>query len=73
MLEIMPADPAGFYEGWAALRTPAWRYIRWDGGVRELYDLAADPWEMTNLVEQDPARVEEMDGRLDELIEESRA
>jgi N-acetylglucosamine-6-sulfatase len=72
MLEIMPADPDGFYEGWAALRTPAWRYIRWDSGVRELYDLAADPWEMANLVEQDAARAEQMDARLDELIEGSR-
>jgi len=73
MLQIMPADPDGFYEGWAALRTPGWRYIRWDSGTRELYDVAADPWEMTNLVDEDQARADEMDARLDELIEESRA
>jgi arylsulfatase A-like enzyme len=72
MLHIMPADPDGFYEGWAALRTPSWRYIRWDGGTRELYDLAADPWEMENLVEQEAATAAEMDARLDELIEASR-
>jgi arylsulfatase A-like enzyme len=73
MLEIMPADPDGFYEGWAALRTPDRRYIRWDSGARELYDLVADPWEMMNLVDEDPARADAMDARLDELVEASRA
>jgi hypothetical protein len=23
-----------------------WHYIRWETGRRELYDLAADPWEL---------------------------
>ena len=40
---------------WAAVRTTPlyadglWHYIEWDNGERELYDLAADPWELVNV------------------------
>ena len=33
-----------------AVRTKDWRYIRYADGSEELYDLAADPEELTNLV-----------------------
>lgn len=71
LLEIMPADPAGIYAGWAAIRTPAWRFIRWDSGARELYDLAADPWELENLVKDQSQRAKGLETRLDALIDES--
>jgi len=29
-----------------------WHYIRWQTGRRELYDLAADPWEMHDMAQQ---------------------
>jgi choline-sulfatase len=32
-----------------AIRTEAWRYIRYTSGERELYDEAADPGEISNL------------------------
>jgi N-acetylglucosamine-6-sulfatase len=35
--------------GWYAVRTARWTYVEWDDGERELYDLAVDPWELTNL------------------------
>jgi arylsulfatase A-like enzyme len=68
ILEIMPADPAGIYEGWAALRTPRLRYIRWDSGRQELYDLDADPWEMEDLSKKRRRLVATLDARLDELV-----
>jgi hypothetical protein len=45
---------------WTAVTTYAghplgrWHFIRWQNGRRELYDLAADPYELHD-VAQDPA------------------
>src|SRR5690606_21025569 len=38
--------------GYRALRTEGWKYIRYQEleGMDELYDLAADPYEMRNLI-----------------------
>jgi arylsulfatase A-like enzyme len=72
ILELMPADPDGFYDGWAAVRTPQLRYIRWDSGVRELYDEVADEWELDNLVDSRPDDAARLDARLDELLEASK-
>lgn len=35
---------------WAAIRTDRWKYVEYENGDRELYDLSADPYEMTNVV-----------------------
>ena len=72
ILELMPADPDGFYDGWAAIRTPELRYIRWDSGERELYDEVADEWELENLVDSRPEDADRLDARLDELLEASK-
>jgi choline-sulfatase len=72
ILELMPADPDGFYDGWAAVRTPELRYIRWDSGQRELYDEVADEWELQSLVDSRPDDAARLDARLDELLEASR-
>ncbi len=42
----LPAVPP-----WWGVRTTdgRWRYVEWDTGERELYDLTADPWELTNV------------------------
>jgi arylsulfatase A-like enzyme len=32
-----------------AIRTERWKYVEYENGDRELYDLAADPYEMTNV------------------------
>lgn len=34
-----------------AVRSRAWRYIRYRDGTEELYDQKSDPWEWTNLVD----------------------
>jgi hypothetical protein len=36
--------------GWNAIRSERWKYVEWSTGERELYDLAADPYEMSNLL-----------------------
>jgi arylsulfatase A-like enzyme len=68
LLEVMPGSGAPGYEGWNALRTADHRFIRWDDGRRELYDLASDPWEAHDLVSEEPARAATMEARLDELL-----
>ena len=63
-----------------ALREGSWKYIEHPNdkpvksltfekgpGQYELFDLAADPAETTNLIEEHPARAERMKGRLQEL------
>ncbi|MBI3975513.1 MAG: DUF4976 domain-containing protein, partial [Armatimonadetes bacterium] len=32
-----------------------WKYVEYENGDRELYDLAADPFEMTNVIGSSPA------------------
>ena len=36
--------------GWNAIRSERWKYVEWETGERELYDLTADPYEMRNLL-----------------------
>lgn len=68
LVEVMPSSNVGSYAGWDALRTPEHRFIRWDTGQRELYDLAADPWERQDLVTAQPELAALMEARLDELL-----
>jgi arylsulfatase A-like enzyme len=68
-LEVMPASSG--YVGWSALRTPEWRFVRWDDGRRELYDLVADPWQARNRIRREPEVAAEMEARLDELLSDS--
>jgi len=40
---------------WVALRGRRYKYVLWaSGGREELFDLEADPWETTNLIEREP-------------------
>lgn len=49
----LPKPQAGVPAWWAVRTTPdsplgLWHYIEYGTGEKELYDLATDPWEMTN-------------------------
>ena len=69
LLEVMPGSDEVGYVGWSAVRTPDARFIRWDDGKRELYDLVADPWELRE-PRQGGARAgrPQMEARLDDLL-----
>ena len=45
-----------------------WRYIRYDDGTEEVYDIAADPMEWTNLASQDSAEIQAVKARLGAVI-----
>jgi arylsulfatase A-like enzyme len=58
--EMLEGNPITGMPPWTAVTTylghplGRWHYIRWATGRRELYDLAADPWEVRDL-SQEPA------------------
>ena len=55
---------------WAGVRRDNWKYIEYVNGEAELYDLAADPFELENRV-QDPAYAdirESLKGRMEQQI-----
>jgi arylsulfatase A-like enzyme len=58
--QMLVGNPITGMPPWTAVTTYAghplgrWHYIRWQTGRRELYDLAADPWEVRDR-SQDPA------------------
>jgi N-acetylglucosamine-6-sulfatase len=69
--KVAPRTPA-----WQAVRTARWKYIRYTEleGMDELYDLAADPHEMRNLID-DPAALPalgEMKAELERLKQATR-
>ncbi len=59
--------------GYRAIRTERWKFIRYTelDGMNELYDLAADPYEMRNLIREPDAQsiLSELDSQLDELLQ----
>jgi N-acetylglucosamine-6-sulfatase len=53
------------YEG---IRTDTYKYVEYDSGDRELYDLKADPYEVNNIYESaDPSLLEDLKTRLEAL------
>lgn len=64
-----------FYESllefaYFGVRTPGWKYIEYDTGERELYDLVTDPYELDNLAGQPAyaAREAELAAVLEDLL-----
>lgn len=58
---------------WTALREELWKYVVYETGEQELYDLALDPFELDNLLAGTPGpdaeqRAAAMAERLDELL-----
>ena len=56
--------------GWNAIRTTRWKYVEWETGERELYDLQTDPFEMTNLffIQGDTSTAPLLQTRLHQLM-----
>jgi N-acetylglucosamine-6-sulfatase len=70
-LEVGDVAAAGFPGlGWNGIRTSRWKYVEWANGDRELYDLLADPFELTNLffVKGDTSAVPTLKTRLHQLM-----
>jgi len=53
---------------WRGVRTQRWSYARWRDGRTELYDLQADPWELTNLADSNPEQRDAMEARLQAFL-----
>ncbi len=56
--------------GYQAVRTDRWKYIHYTdlNGMDELYDLAADPYEMRNVISE-PAAKQPLDALREEMRE----
>jgi hypothetical protein len=74
------AIASGIAPAWSAVRTSdenplsRWHYVEYSTDEKELYDLAADPYELDNLSSQ-PAKADimaQLSQRLHELLEEGR-
>ncbi len=46
--EILLEHWGGPSLSWSAIRSDRWKYVEYESGDRELYDLTADPYEMNN-------------------------
>jgi len=62
----------GLYTAQRAVRTDRWKYVRtydpgmWGGVVadRQLFEMDADPWEQTDVSDDHPDVVDDLDGRM---------
>ena len=59
------SEAAWLTQRYDAYRTPQWKLLRRPDGVRELYDVASDPSETTDLASSAPATVEALTAALD--------
>lgn len=69
-LQNGPAERAGAIPHYDGVRVPGYTYVEYEPGARELYDLAADPWQLDN-VAGDPAYAD-LERQLVELLEQLR-
>ena len=60
------ANPIPTY---CAIRTDRHLFSRYSTGERELYDLAVDPLELSNVIAEEPALASELSAELDELCD----
>jgi N-acetylglucosamine-6-sulfatase len=64
----VPKAGASGEPAFEAVRTGTYKYVEYDNGERELYDLTADPYEMESLHESaDPALLEDLKAKLEAL------
>ena len=66
----VPKSGVGGSPSFWAVRTATHKYVEYDNGERELYDLQNDPYELENLYESaDPSLIEDLEARLETLKE----
>jgi N-acetylglucosamine-6-sulfatase len=64
----VPKAGAGGQLAFEAVRTETHKYVEYDNGEKELYDLEADPYELESIHEStDPALVEDLKAKLEAL------
>ena len=64
----VPKSGPGGAGAFEAVRTETHKYVEYQSGERELYDLEADPYELESIHESaDPALVEDLEARLEAL------
>ena len=59
MVEDWPTGTSPMVPHYEGIRTPGWVYLEYDTGERELYDLNADPYQLTSL-HADPGAARDM-------------
>jgi N-acetylglucosamine-6-sulfatase len=64
--------PGGAPGAWCMFRGPRWKYVQYESGEEELYDLANDPDEMRNLAKRSRYRERIMNGRRQVLASRCR-
>ncbi len=64
LLERLPTQ-----RGYQAVRTETHKYVEYNNGEKELYDLRADPYELDNIYYEsaDPSLLEDLKAKLDAL------
>lgn len=63
LLERVPTQ-----RGYEAVRTGTYKYVEYNNGEKELYDLESDPYELDNMYESaDPSLLEDLKTKLDAL------
>jgi arylsulfatase A-like enzyme len=68
-VQVMVKEPHRAAGPWgAALRAPPWKYVYWENGSEELYDLGSDPKETRNLASSEPARVSRLRARVEDHL-----
>jgi N-acetylglucosamine-6-sulfatase len=72
MLQVMPDASGAVHLPWSGILTRDWHYLRWQDGHRQLYRYRTDTWEQYDLAATHPDVTDQLDARLDQLIEESR-
>jgi arylsulfatase A-like enzyme len=56
------------FRAYGAIRTETYKYVEYDNGEKELYDLTNDPYELESIHESaDPSLLEDLQARLEEL------
>jgi arylsulfatase A-like enzyme len=53
---------------WQGVRSERWKYVRWNDGEVELYDLQNDPFELENIAPARPDEVRRQEGRRLDLL-----